>query len=208
VIGVVDDVKNQMLSEQTGPMFYVPQSQMYRGEVNVVVRGTGGRDLERAMSAAIRALDPQLSITPALGLDVVTAVGLMPQRIGAGVTGGLGLIALVLSALGVYGLIAFLVAQRTFEIGVRAALGARRVDIVRLILRVSMRLALPGLVIGVGAAIALGRLMRGFILGVAPADPLTFVAMPLVLLLAITAATLIPARRAAAIPPMVALRSD
>ncbi|MGD8276731.1 MAG: ABC transporter permease [Gemmatimonadota bacterium] len=208
VVGVVDDVKNQMLAEATGPLYYTPLAQDYDPAVNVIVRGAGGPGLGRAMEAALHELDPQLSLTPAQSLEAVTAVGLLPQRMGAGVTSGLGLLALLLSALGVYGVIAFTVAQRTFEIGVRAALGARRADIIRLVLGGAFRLAIPGLAIGIIAAFALGRAMRSFILGVAPADPVTFIAMPALLLLAVGMASLIPARRAAAVPPMTALRTE
>jgi putative ABC transport system permease protein len=160
------------------------------------------------MEAAIRELDPEISLTPPQSLEAVTAIGLLPQRIGAGVTSGLGVLALLLSTLGVYGVIAFTVAQRTFEIGVRAALGARRGDIIGLVLGGAFRLALPGLAIGVLAAFALGHAMRSFILGVAPADPVTFIGMPALLLLAVGLASLIPARRAAAVPPMTALRTE
>jgi hypothetical protein len=208
VVGVVDDVKNQYLAERTGPMFYLPLAQAYDPAVNVLVRGTPGTDLGRPLVAAIRELDPQLALTEPQRLEAVTALGILPQRIGAAVTSALGLIALLLSALGVYGLIAFLVAQRTFEMGVRAALGARRPDILRLVLSGALRMTLPGLALGLLGAFALGRLMRGFILGVAPADPVTFLAMPLVLLLAVTIASLIPARRAAAISPLAALHSE
>jgi len=208
VVAVVDDVKNQMLSEATGPMYYTPLAQDYDPAVSVIVRGAGGAALGRSLEAAIRELDPQLSLTPPQSLEAVTAVGLLPQRIGAGVTSGLGLLALLLSALGVYGVIAFTVAQRTSEIGVRAALGARRADIIRLVMGGAFRLAAPGLAIGIMAAFVLGRAMRAFILGVAPADPVTFLGMPALLLLAVGLASLLPARRAAAVPPMTALRSE
>ncbi len=208
VVGVVDDVKNQMLSEATEPMYYTPLAQDYDPAVSVIAQGRGGPELGHDMEAAIRELDPEISLTPPQSLEAVTAIGLLPQRIGAGVTSGLGVLALLLSTLGVYGVIAFTVAQRTFEIGVRAALGARRGDIIGLVLGGAFRLALPGLAIGVLAAFALGHAMRSFILGVAPADPVTFIGMPALLLLAVGLASLIPARRAAAVPPMTALRTE
>jgi ABC-type antimicrobial peptide transport system permease subunit len=124
------------------------------------------------------------------------------------VTTALGLLALLLSALGVYGVIAYTVAMRTREIGVRMALGARQPDVLGLVLRGGFTLALPGFAIGLAAAFAISRLLRSFLLGIGAGDPVTFIVMPGVLLLTILLATLGPARRASAIQPIRALRSD
>ena len=208
VIGVVDDVKNQMLSEQVQPAVYLPVSQVYDPALALILKSDGGVAAASAAAAAIRQIDPKLSLVSPQSLEDYTALGLIPQRIGAGVTTALGVLALLLSALGVYGVIAYVVAQRTREIGVRIALGARRTDVLRLVLRGGLALALPGLLVGLIAAFASSRLLRSFILGVAPGDPVTFLVMPTVLLFVIVLATLGPAQQAAAIQPIRSLRSD
>jgi predicted permease len=206
IIGVVDDVKNQLLSEQVQPAVYLPVAQFYDPGLTLIVKTTGGAPA--AAVDAIRQVDPKLSFVMPQSLEEYTAIGLLPQRVGASVTTAVGLLALLLSALGVYGVIAYTVAQRTREIGVRMALGARQGDVLRLVVRGGFALVLPGLAIGLVAAFALSRLLRSFILGVAPGDPVTFLVMPAVLLLAVLLATIGPARNASAIQPIRALRSD
>jgi predicted permease len=208
VVGVVDDVKNQMLSEAPEPMIYLPIAQQYVPALTVVLKRAAGAGVANAAVDAIHQLDPRLSLTQPQSIEDYTAVGLLPQRMAAAITTALGLLALLLSAIGVYGIVAWTVAQRTREIGVRMALGARRADVLGMVLRGGLRLALPGLGAGLLAAFALSRLLRGFILGVAPGDPITFLAMPAVLLGAIVLAALGPARRASGIAPMQALRSE
>jgi predicted permease len=209
VIGVAADVKNQMLSEEGEPMIYYPVRQRYSPSAILVVRGdaAAGR-MTDAMLATLRDIDPALSLDPPQQLEAYTAIGILPQRIGAIVTSSLGVIALLLSAIGVYGVIAYMVSQRTREIGIRVALGASRADLVRLVLRGGMTLTLPGLAIGVLLASGVGRVMRGFILGVAPGDPLTFLLMPAILLAAIVLASIGPATRASAVEPLKALRAE
>ena len=190
-------------------MVYYPVRQRYRSARALIVRHAPGAT---GMPALIRRtmldIDPQLSLDRPYALQEYTAVGLLPQRIGASIASALGVLALLLSAIGVYGVIAYTVAQRTREIGVRVALGARRSDVASLILAGGLRLALPGLAIGTLLALGLGQLVRGFILGVPPADPVTFVAMPALLLCAVVLASLAPARRASSIEPLQALRSE
>jgi predicted permease len=209
VVGVASDVKNQMLSEEPEPMIYYPVRQRYRPAALLVVRGdaAAGRTTD-AMLATLRDVDPALSLDLPQRLEAYTAIGILPQRIGAIITASLGVIALLLSAIGVYGVIAYMVSQRTREIGIRVALGARRADLVRLVLRGGLALALPGLGIGLLLAFGVSRVMRGFILGVAPGDPVTFLLMPAILLAAIVLASLGPARRASAVEPLKALRTD
>jgi hypothetical protein len=209
VVGVASDVKNQLLSEATEPMIYYPVRQRYAASAVLVVRGdaAAGR-MTDAMLATLRDVDPALAFDLPQRLEAYTAIGILPQRIGAIVTASLGLIALLLSAIGVYGVIAYMVSQRTREIGIRVALGARRADLVGLVLRGGLALALPGLGIGLLLAFGIGRVMRGFILGVAPGDPVTFVLMPAILLAAIIIASVGPARRASAVEPLKALRTD
>lgn len=208
-MGVVEDVKNQMLTDADEPMLYLPHAQWYRPALLLLVRSEApGAAVADRMRGAIRALDPNLSLTPVVSVADYTGIGLLPQRLAAWVTSVLGLVALLLAGMGVYGVIAFTVAQQTREIGVRMALGALRGDVLALVLRRGLRLVAPGLVFGIAAGLAVSRLARGFILGVAPADPVTFALAPLVLLGVVAAATLVPARRAASVDPSRVLRAE
>lgn len=206
VIGVVVEVKNKTLMETTEPMIYVTTAQRYDPSLHLIVRSA---DLSpQRLRAALLELDPRLSLSLIQPLAEYTGIGIMPQRIAAFLTSILGLLALLLSAMGVYGVIAFTVAQRTREIGTRMALGANRADVLRLIVRDGVSLAGPGLLLGLLAALALSRLIRSFILGVAPADPVTFLLVPATLLAVIILASWTPARRAAGIEPIQALKSE
>jgi ABC-type antimicrobial peptide transport system permease subunit len=120
----------------------------------------------------------------------------------------LGLLALILSAIGVYGVVAFAVAQRSREIGLRMALGASRPQVLGAVLRDAVRLAVPGLAVGALLAASLGIAMRSVLLGVSPADPVSFGSAAVMLFLVVLLASVVPARRASAIDPMAALRSD
>jgi ABC-type antimicrobial peptide transport system permease subunit len=156
----------------------------------------------------LRNLDPRLSITPVTTLADITALGLLPQRLAAVATTAFGALALLLSALGVYGVIAFMVAQRTREIGIRMALGADRGRILRLIVASGLRLAVPGATVGAVAGPGFAFLLRGFILGVPPVDPVALVAAPAALLVAVLFACWVPAARACAVEPVQALKTE
>jgi predicted permease len=205
VVGVVGDVKHQTLMEAVRPTVYLPVTQNYASALTLVVRGAVNAS---ALRSAILQVDPRLSLSLIQPLDRYTSLSTLPQRIAALLTAALGLLALFLASIGVYGLIAFTVAQRTREIGTRMALGAERRDVLRLVVRDALRLALPGLVLGLLAAAAIAQLVRGFILGVASLDPLTFAIAPGTLLAAVVLAGWLPARRAARIQPMEALNSQ
>ncbi len=206
VVGVVPDVKNQTLGETVEPMTYLPLGQYYRSSGYVLVRGPGigARELRGAVLAA----DPKLSLGQVQPLEELAGVGLLPQRVAAVLSTALGALALFLAVLGVYGVVSFAVARRRREMGIRTAVGATAGELVRLVVRGGLRAAAPGLGLGLLAALAVGRLARGFLFGISPLDPVTFGAVAAVLLLAVVAASWIPARRAAALDPVEALRSD
>jgi predicted permease len=208
VVGIADDVKNAMLMESPEPMTYLPAAQNYRPAMTLLARADNDAGFARALRETVLSVDPQLALSPVQSFAEYTSVGVLPQKLAAGVTGGLGLLALLLSALGIYGVIAYAVAQRTREIGVRMALGARAGDVIRIIVRDGFRLALPGLAFGIIAGLGLAFLIRGFILGVAPVDPTTVPAAPVLLLATVVLASAGPARRAARTEPTSALRSD
>jgi predicted permease len=209
VVGVVNDVKTKNLMEGTEPTVYLPQSQAYSSNGTLLVRtGRSGRAAAEFVEQQIAALDPRLSISAVQTLAGVTSVGTLPQRLAARVATSLGVLALVLAALGIYGVTAYMVTQRTREIAVRVAIGARRADVISIVIGSGLKLALPGLVIGTLAALGFSLLLRAFILGVAPMDALTFTVVPALLLLMIGVATAVPALRAARVSPMDALRSE
>lgn len=209
VIGVVEDTRNHYLTQPVAPMAYRVQGQAYRSEAYVVVRSApGASGVPPAMRREILALDPQLALSPVFPLDDYTSVGLLPQRMAATLASALGVLALLLSALGIYGVVAYSVARRTREIGLRMALGARGPDVARLVLRSMAAWAVPGMLAGIPIGIGLGHLARSLLIGVSPVDPATLAAVAALLLAVALAASLVPARRAAVMHPMEALRSE
>jgi ABC-type antimicrobial peptide transport system permease subunit len=157
---------------------------------------------------AVRAVDPQQTITAAFTLEDAIGEAVARPRLLVVLLGLFGAMGLILGALGIYGVLAQLVAQRTREIGVRVALGAQSTDVMRMILRNGLGLAGIGVAIGLIAAMALTRVMSGVLYGVTATDPLTFALVPLVLLVVATLASWIPARRAMKVDPLVALRAE
>jgi putative ABC transport system permease protein len=141
-------------------------------------------------------------------LEVASGITLLPQRIAAIVTATLGGVGLLLAALGLYGIIAYSVNRRTREMGVRVALGARRADVLRLVVREGMRLAFGGVVIGLVLSAAAGRLIAGFLFDVSTLDLVTFAGMSTLFVVVALLASYLPARRAAGADPMTALRSE
>jgi predicted permease len=208
VVGVVEDVKNSTLMEPPMRMVYLPLGQEYTPSLTLIARGAPGTNPALALHTALREADPALSRTPVQSLSAITALGLLPQRFAAGVTTVLGGIALLLSGMGVYGVVALMVAQRTREIGVRVALGARARQVAWFVLRGGLRVAAPGVAVGLAAGLGLSRILRSFLLGLAPSDPVTFLAGPVILLLTVAIACWVPARKAAALEPTEALRSE
>ncbi|MEQ8331038.1 MAG: ABC transporter permease [Longimicrobiales bacterium] len=209
VVGVVEDTHNQMLTDAPGPFVYVPLWQGYRADTKVVVRAVGGlAAVAPLLRRTILELDGSLSVEPVVSLTNLTAMGTLPQRIAAVVTTGMGALALLLSALGVYGVVAYSVTRRTREIGVRVALGASRGSVVRLVVFQGLALALPGLAVGAVLAGGAGYLLRFLLLGLSPADPVAVAGVGVLLLGVVAAASLVPARRAASVAPVEALRSE
>jgi putative ABC transport system permease protein len=153
-------------------------------------------------------MNPEHVLYSAETMDHVVSTTLAPRRFSMILLGVFALLALLLSSIGIYGVVSYLVGQRTHEIGLRMALGARRADVLRLILANGMKMAFAGVVTGVAAAIALTRLMSSLLYGVSATDPLTFVGVAAVLTLVAAAACCIPARRAMRVDPMVALRHE
>jgi len=160
----------------------------------------------RGLAAAIRSMDPDLPMAELRTMRQVVEASMAGDRFNTLLFGSFAMVALLLAAVGIYGVMSFVVAQRTHEIGLRMALGADRARVLRDVLRDGMATALLGTLLGTGGAYFVGRLMRGMVYGVGVMDPTAFVAVALLLLGAALLACLVPARRAASVDPMVALR--
>ncbi|MFI5246484.1 MAG: FtsX-like permease family protein, partial [Gemmatimonadales bacterium] len=160
------------------------------------------------LRAEIAALDPTLPLSNVRSMENHLGIALLPARLSGAVLGIFGILGLVLAAVGIYGVMAYSVAQRTREIGIRMAIGAAAGDVMRLVMRQGMALVLAGTAIGLAGAVAASRLIRGILYGSGANDPLTFVAVPFVLMGVAMLATWIPARRAAAMDPLLALRHE
>ncbi len=206
VVGVVADVKNQTLGEVVDPMVYLPTTQEYVPSLSVLAAGPGAGGL--ALRRAILEADPRLAVGTPQELVDLTGLGVLPQRVAASLATVLGALALFLSVLGVYGVIAHSVAGRRRELGIRMAVGASRRGIIRLVLRGGALMVLPGVVIGGLAALGVGQVARSFLFGVSPTDVTTLGAVVVVMTGAVLLASGIPAIRAARADPMQALRSE
>jgi len=209
VVGVVGDVKQSGLDIETRPEMFWPYYQMPVGFATFVVR-TGG-DPERMTSsvrAAMQEIDRDLPVYNIKTVDAVISESVAPRRLNMLLLGIFAGLALVLAAVGIYGVISYSVSQRTREIGIRMALGASHSSVVRLVVGEGMILASIGVVIGVVASFFLTRLMSTLLFGVSTTDPITFVAIALLLTGVSTVASLVPARRATRVDPMVALRYE
>ena len=211
IVGVVNDVKHRSdLGREAEPELYLPYAQLpFVGQMSLVVRATvPAAALARDVQRELAALDREVSLRKVRTYEQHLGAAIAQPRLNALLFGLFALLAFALGVIGLYGVMAYAVTQRTREIGVRLALGARTPDILAMVLGQGMRLALLGVAIGIGAALALTRLLTGLLFGVAPADPLTFIAVPLALALVALLACWLPARRAMQVDPMTALREE
>jgi predicted permease len=208
IIGVSMDAKLMSLNETTAPYIYVPLAQRYTSSMSILVKHAGDASTIPQVRALLREMSPNLPLTVAMPLSDVTAIGLIPQRVVAAVAGSLGIVGLVLAAIGIYGVTAYAVSRRTREIGIRVALGADEGRVLRLVLRQGLVLAGTGVAIGSSLAALGSPLLESLLYGVRGLDPLTFGAACALFAAVTLVATYIPARRAARIDPMVALRAE
>ena len=209
IVGIARDAKYRSLGEDPRNFVYVPLAQRYFARMTLLVRT---QTANAAVSAPIRRLvaelDPALPILADRTLVEHAAISLFPQRIALWTAGSLGVVALLLALLGIYGVTAYGVTQRTREIGVRVALGAQRGNVLGLILRQGLKLAGLGVVAGALVAFGVTRLLDSLLFGVPPTDIAAFAGAAALLVLAALAASWFPARRAAAVDPVIALRSE
>jgi predicted permease len=210
VIGMARDIKGRDLFDPAAPpMLYLPLLQNYQSSAVIHLRVSAEPEqLTAALRREVSALDRNLPVHSIQPLSEHLSATLTPQRLLASLITTFGLLALLLAGIGLYGLLAYTVAQRTPEIGVRMALGAQTGTVLRLVVTRGMKLALLGVGIGLVAAGGLARLMKVFLFGVSALDPLTFVAAALLLAGVALLACYFPARRATKVDPMVALRAE
>ncbi len=209
IVGVAHDVKAAGLNAPSDPAYYVPAPQTPLQGMTLLVRTQGDPTaLVPALRNAVLAIDPQQPIAAISTLEELVGQRIAQPRLNMLLMGLFGSLALLLAAVGIYGLLSYAVMQRTQEIGIRMALGAQVGDVLKLILKQGILLATLGVAIGLFGAFALTRLLRGLLFGVTPTDPTTFVAVSGVLIAVALFACYIPARRATKVDPLVALRYE
>jgi putative ABC transport system permease protein len=212
IVGVVGEVRRDGKEAKLTPQVYLPaaQTDVYPVRLaSVAVRADGDPyALVPAIQKAVWSIDPDQPITGVRTLDEVLAASAAQRRFNMTLLASFAALAVVLALIGVYGVIGYSVAQRTREIGIRVALGATRSDVVALVVRAGMGWSLVGVAGGFAGALGLSRLISGLLFGVTPNDPATFVAIALAMLGVALAATYVPARRAATVDPIAALRAE
>jgi predicted permease len=209
IVGVVQDGKYGGLNEKSQLYFCRPISQAYLGMTTVIIRtNSEPQKMIPIIRKEIEKMDPHMPLSSAKTMIEKMSAPLMPARVAASVLGVFGLLALVLAAIGIYGVMSYAVSTRTQEIGVRIALGAQSNDVLRLAIGQGMLLVLIGATLGVAIALALTRLTRSMLFGLSSADPITYTGVAVLLMVVALVACYIPARRATRIDPTVALRYE
>lgn len=211
VVGVARNAKFESPTPKAEPYFYVPLAQNYEAKMTLQVRSSiAPESLTGAVVHQIHALAPDLPLYDVRTMEesLGGTTGFFLFRVGADLAGGLGILALFLTTIGVYGVISYAAAQRTHEIGLRMALGAVSGDILRMVLRQGVRLIGTGVLIGLAIAFAVSRLLANMLVGVSASDPITYASVAVLLGGLALVAGYIPARRAMRVDPMVALRHE
>jgi len=209
VVGVVGDVRHTGLDEEPKPEMFYPYLQSPLSFMTLMVRSaTDEKSLRASIQREIRAVDPDLPVYGIKSMEQLISESVSPRRLNMILLTTFAIVALVLAALGIYGVMAYSVSQRTHEIGIRMALGAQRGDVLKMIVGQGLILTLTGIGIGLAASFGLTRLMASLLYGVTATDPLTFIVVALVLGTVALMASFIPARRATRVDPMEALRYE
>jgi len=209
IVGVVGNVKYLGLTVDTDPAYYMPFAQTYGQRMFLAVRSSGDASrVAEDLRQDIQSVDPGVTLAQISTMEQAMDLSVSQPRFDTMLLVLFAGISLLLAAVGIYGLIAYSVAQRTHEIGVRMALGAARADVLRMVVRQSVSLAAIGIALGFGGAFALTRFLKTMLFGIGVTDALTFAAAPMGMLLIVLLATLLPALRAMKISPVVALRYE
>jgi ABC-type antimicrobial peptide transport system permease subunit len=209
VVGIVADVRSNGLNTPPEAEYFLPALQRPEGFTNILVRtNMSPAAMAPLVRDALRAVDPELRLLQPQALSARIAQTVANRKLGLVLLGGFAALALVLASLGVYSVMAHLVAFRTGEIGLRMALGASPGDVMRMVLGHAGRLTLVGILFGIAGALVVSRLMRQALFDVDPADPLVYLALSITLLLVAECASFFPARRATRIDPVISLRTE
>ena len=210
VVGVAGDPKyGSLVDNTTGLYVYLPLQQEYLpGWTMIVARSKQGQRITDELRALVASVNPDLLVGTTRTAEEYTALGLLPQRIALAVSGALGIVGLLLAAIGIYGVTAYAVTRRTREIGIRLALGAPHTSVFRMVLRQGMALVAVGCVIGLLLAAAVSSLLASLLFGLPPFDPVTFVGAAALFGFTGLVACYAPAQRATQVDPMIALRSE
>jgi len=207
VVGVVSNTAVLAIGEPPQPVTYLPLEQRFSTAVALDVRTESNpAAVLNAVLSRVQSLDSNLALTNASTIQDLLAQGLWAPRMGATLFGLFGLLGMLLASIGIYGVMAYMVAQRTNEIGIRMALGAQPGDVLRLVVGQGMRLVLAGIALGLACSFALSRLMRSLLFDVSPSDPVTFLTVSAILAAVALVAGWLPAIRASRIDPVLALR--
>ena len=212
VVGVIDEMRVWTISDTDRPLIFYPLAQHFQSNVTIAARtGLDPLEITASVKQAVAQLDPEMAVynTRTLDQQIATSpMGMAPTRMGTIIAGAQGIIALFLSALGLYGLISQSVKRRTHEIGIRMALGAKPRNVLTILIWQGFRLVLIGLILGLAAAFAVTRALSSVLYGVKATDLFTFGGVSLLLAGVAVLASYLPARRAASIEPMQALRNE
>ena len=209
IIGVVGDIRHLGLDSSPAEALYFSSNQRPQLAMAVVVRTAGPPlSLSSAVRSSVLAIDKDQPIASLQTMEQVVSSSISDRRFTLLLLGLFAAVALALAAIGIYSVMAYTVTQRTGEIGLRMALGAQTRDVLRLVVGQGMTMALIGVAVGLGGAYALTRVMTTLLFTVSATDPITFIAIPLILTAVALAACFVPARRAARVDPMVALRYE
>jgi ABC-type antimicrobial peptide transport system permease subunit len=209
VIGVARDAKYAWLTEDRTPFVFFSMAQQWTPRQYLLVRSSApANEVALQVRHAVQEIDRGLPAPVVVTLRESSSIVLLPQRVAAIVTGALGAIGLLMATIGLYGIMSYSVNRLGREIGIRVALGARRGEVLGMVVREGMRLAVAGVAIGLVLAVAATRLMSSFLFNVSPLDSLTFVGMSMLFLGIAFVSSYLPARRAASSDPMAALRAE
>lgn len=209
IVGIVGEIKNARFDQETAPQSYEPVAQQPFAQITFVIRTDGATaGIPAALRRCVQAVDPDQPVFLLESLDQLIASSIARQRFAATLMVIFSLLALILAAIGIYGVVSYTVAQRTNEFGIRLALGATAGNVIQLVMRRSLAVAGLGLLLGVICALALANLVQSLLYGVDARDPLTFLVIPPVLALVAALACYLPARRATKVDPLAALRAE